>query len=141
MTSKEIEPIGRDLKLRFDEIGADLGITRKGDLSTVQDDDNLAQAIIVRLSTEVGELYDIGHPNYGSRLHEVIGEVNNETTRRRVKVIVQESLAQESRIKEITNINVHTDPDNHHRVNIEITVLTQKGKEFLTLIYPFNLEE
>jgi phage baseplate assembly protein W len=140
MPSKEEEKMGKDLRLGFDELGADLTLTKKGDLSTVQDHENLAQAIIARLSTEEGELYDTGHPDYGSRLHEVIGEVNNEMTRRRIQAIVQDCLSQENRIKEVTSVNVLSDPNDHHKINIEITVLPQEGKEFLTLTYPFQLE-
>jgi phage baseplate assembly protein W len=140
MISKEEEKMGRDLKLRFSELGADLTITRKGDLSTVSSEDNLAQAIIARLATEEGELYDIGHPNYGSRLSEVIGEVNNEITRRKIKTVVQECLIQEPRIKRVTGINVLSDPLDHHRINIEITVLPQGTEGFLTIMFPFHLE-
>jgi phage baseplate assembly protein W len=92
------------------------------------------------LSTEKGELFDIGHPEYGSRLHEVVGEINNELTRRKVKAIVQDCLNQETRIKEINSIKVSADQYDHHRLNIEITILPVEGSNFLTLLYPFHLE-
>ena len=60
--------LGKDLKLRFDkleiELGADLA-TDKGDFETVSDEQNLVQAILHRLTTEEGELYDIGHFIFG----------------------------------------------------------------------------
>jgi phage baseplate assembly protein W len=139
MTLKE-EKLGRDLKLKFGDYGADLSVSTRGDLDTVSDEDNLAQAIISRLSTEKGELYDIGHPDYGSRLYEVIGEVNNEMTRRLIKAIVQECLNQENRIKEIRSINVYTDQEDPHKLNIEFSILTAEGSNQLTLMYPFPLE-
>lgn len=134
------EKLGKDLKLRFYEIGADLTATRKGDLGTVTDADNLAQAIITRLSTDEGELHDIGHADYGSRLHEVIGEVNNNATRQRLKALVRECLVQEPRIVEVTNINVLPDPNDPHRVDIEITILPIESSVYLTIVYPFRLE-
>ncbi|MEM2793993.1 MAG: DUF2634 domain-containing protein, partial [Candidatus Methanomethylicia archaeon] len=98
-----------DLRLRLDMVGADLTV-REGDLETISDEDNLAQAIIHRLMTSRGELTELGHPDYGSRLDELIGEPNNERTRNRAKTLVLECLAQESRIKEIVSVNVNTNP-------------------------------
>ena len=134
------EKLGKDLKLRFYEIGADLTATKKGDFDTVTNADNLAQAIITRLSTDEGELHDIGHADYGSRLHEVIGEVNNKATRQRLKALVRECLVQERRIVEINNISVLPDPGDPHRVDIEITILPIKSSVYLTIVYPFRLE-
>jgi phage baseplate assembly protein W len=140
MSINEDDKLGKDLKLRFDELGADLAVTRKGDLSTIEEEDNLAQAIICRLTTEEGELYDLGHADYGSRLHEVIGEINNDLTRHKIKSIVQDCLSEEPRIAEIVSVNVLSDLMNHHKVNIELTVLPQKTKKPITLYYPFRLE-
>jgi len=134
------EKLGKDLKLKFYEIGADLTATKKGDFETVKDEDNLAQAIINRLSTDEGELYDIGHADYGSRLHEVIGEINNEATRQRLKALVRECLVQERRIVEINNISVLPDPSDPHRVDIEIAILPIESSVYLTIVYPFRLE-
>jgi phage baseplate assembly protein W len=133
-------PKETDLRLRFDQLGADLAITQRGDISTISEIDNLAQAIIARLSTEEGELYDIGHADYGSRLHEVIGEMNDELAWRKIKVLVQECLDQEPRIKKIIDIKVLPDPIERYRVNIEVTVLTRFRDEYLSLIYPYRLE-
>jgi phage baseplate assembly protein W len=132
--------LGKDLRLMFYEIGADLSATKKGDFETVADEDNLAQAIIARLSTDEGELFDIGHADYGSRLFEVIGEVNNKATRQRLKALVRECLVQERRIKEVVNIDVMPDPADSHRVDIEMTILPIKSNEYLTIVYPFRLE-
>jgi len=138
--SEKREAIGKDLKLKFDPLGADLTVTTEGDLDTVSDDDNLAQAIIARLTTEEGELHDIGHADYGSRLHELIGEVNSETTRERIKAVVRDCLAQEPRIKEVVSINVRADSYDRNRVHIDMTVLPIGSSTFLTVVYPFRLE-
>ena len=132
--------IGRDLKLAFDDLGADLIVSKQRDLDTVAEEDNLAQAIITRLSTEEGELSDIGHSDYGSRLYEVIGEINNEATRQRIKALVRECLFQEVRVKEVVNIKVQPNPYDLQRVDIEMTVLPIKSSIYLTITYPFHLE-
>jgi len=138
--ASEVEQLGKDLKLKFDLSGADLTTIHEGDFGTISEEDNLAQAIITRLSTDEGELYDIGHADYGSRLHEVIGEVNNAETRDRIKTLVENCLVQETRIKEVANVNVIKDPHDLHAVDIEITVIPIKGKGSLTIIFPFRLE-
>jgi phage baseplate assembly protein W len=136
----EKREIGKDLKLRFNELGADLTVTEKGDLDTLEDYDDLAQAIIIRLSTDEGELYDIGHADYGSHLYEVVGELNNEVTRKRIQSIIRECLFQEPRIQEVVSVNVLTDHKDPHRLDIEITVLPIDSKTYLSLTYPFRLE-
>lgn len=138
--SEKKDIIGKDLKLKFDQLGADLTITSEGDLDTVLGEDNLAQAIITRLSTDEGELCDVGHSDYGARLYDLIGEINNETTRERIKSKVLDCLAQEPRIKEVTSIVVKTAPYDPHQVEIEITVLPIGSNTFLTVVYPFRLE-
>jgi phage baseplate assembly protein W len=138
--SEKKDIIGKDLKLKFDQLGADLTVTSEGDFDTVLGEDNLAQAIIARLSTDEGELYDIGHADYGSRLYDLIGEVNNETTRERIKSKVLDCLAQEPRIREVTSIVVKMAPYDLHQVEIEITVLPVGSNTFLTVVYPFRLE-
>jgi phage baseplate assembly protein W len=134
------EELGIDLKLKFFEVGADLRATKKGDYDTIAAEDNLAQAIITRLATDEGELDDIGHADFGSRLFEVIGEINNATTRNRIKALVRQCLTQERRVKKIISINVSTNPYDSQSVDIEMTILPIKGSEYLTIVYPFRLE-
>jgi phage baseplate assembly protein W len=69
------------------------------DLATTAGRPNLGQAIAMRLLTPRGELAELGHPEYGSRLHELIGVPNTETRRSLTKLFVLESLAQELRIE------------------------------------------
>ncbi len=129
----------KDLKLKFDRLGADLMATG-GDLVTVSSEENLAQAIINRLTTDEGELEDIGHADYGSRLYQVVGEPNNEGTRAKIKNVVGYCLSQEPRIKEVTGIDIRTNPRDQNRLDIEITVVPVEGGRSLSLSYPFHLE-
>jgi phage baseplate assembly protein W len=133
------DEIGMDLKLKFDRLGADLTVL-KGDLDTVFAEFNLAQAIIHRLRTEEGELHDIGHSDYGSRLYSLIGEPNTERTRERAKSLVQFCLSMEPRIKEITSINILTNPVDPNSLDIEVDVLPVKSSSAINVVYPFNLE-
>mgnify|MGYP000016161338 CR=1 FL=1 len=128
-----------DLRLRIDSVGADLSI-REGDLETIREEDNLAQAIIHRLMTSRGELTDLGHPEYGSRLSDLIGEPNNERTRSRARNLVVECLSQESRIKEILSVNVNTNPLDPNRIDIEIVVVPVGVRKPISITYPLRLE-
>jgi phage baseplate assembly protein W len=139
----EKRELGKDLKLQFDELGIELGVdlaAAKGDFETVSDEQNLVQAIIHRLTTEEGELYDIGHADYGSRLHEVVGEPNNARTREMLKNLVNDCLAEEPRILDVTDIKVTPNPYDLNRLDIEITVLPVGKSTLLNVVYPFSLE-
>jgi phage baseplate assembly protein W len=135
----EKRELGKDLRLQFDELGVDLAAA-KGDFETVSDEQNLVQAIIHRLTTEEGELYDIGHADYGSRLHEVVGEPNNARTREMLKNLVKECLDEEPRILEVTDIKVTPNQYDLNRLDIEITVLPVGKGTLLSVVYPFSLE-
>jgi phage baseplate assembly protein W len=137
--SEKQEEIGVDLKLQFDPLGVDLA-TDLGDLDTITDEDNLVQAIIHRLTTWEGELEDIGHADYGSRLHEVVGEVNDKRTRERLKNLVHACLEAEPRIMKIVDIKAVQNLQDLHRVDIDITVLPVGKRDLIKLIYTFNLE-
>jgi phage baseplate assembly protein W len=137
--SEKKEKIGNDLKLQFDPLGADL-IATKGDFETISDENNLVQAIMHRLTTDEGELYDIGHADYGSRLHEVVGEPNSARTRERLKNLIHACLAEEPRIVEVTDVKVTPNQYDLNRLDIQITVLPIGKSTFLSVIYPFSLE-
>jgi phage baseplate assembly protein W len=137
MSEKKI--IGKDLKLKFDELGVDLAAS-EGDFDTVKAEYNLAQAIIHRLAIGEGELYDVGHADYGSHLQDLIGEPNNGRTRMRVENLVRDCLTQEPRIREVSSVNVNSRPDDPNSLDIEITVLPIGSDNFLSVVYPFNLE-
>ena len=134
------ELLGKDLRLELIGAGADLSVSRAGDLNTVTGIENLAQAIFLRLSTSKGELYDIGHPEYGSRLYELFGQPNIDMTRREVVKAVIECLAEEPRIKEVIEVNVRTDPHDPNRLKVGIIVIPIESSTPLSMVYPFNLE-
>jgi phage baseplate assembly protein W len=98
--------LGTDLKLQEQGLGSDLQVSPTGDLVIVSEEPNLAQAIINRLRTIEGELYEIEHPTYGSRLYDFIGELNNDLTRNRIRNYIKSTLMKEPRIKEIVKITV-----------------------------------
>lgn len=83
----------------------DLG-SAAGDLRLTRGRANLAQAILNRLFTRQGELGALGHPQYGSRLYQLIGEPNTRRTHALADLYIRESLAEEERIAEIIDVAI-----------------------------------
>jgi len=132
--------LGRDLKLADEELGSDLALGPTGDLEMIGDEYNLSQAIINSLRTRRGELSDLGHPNYGSRLYELIGEPNNERTRNLARIYASECITRDPRVQEVMDITVETSRDNPHRFDIDVTVLPIGSSTALNIVFPFYLE-
>ncbi len=122
------------------------------DFDVVRGRANLEQAIILRLLTPLGELAPLGHPEYGSRLHELVGRPNTETTRNLVKLFILEALQREPRIEDEVAVVVtpgETEPLDVgkggrniglvSRVNVDLAVRPVGETETVT-IGPFTLE-
>jgi len=109
------------------------------DFTLVADRDNLAQAVIVRLLTPRGELTALAHPDFGSRLPELIGAQRTETTRNLAKLYVIEALKQERRIAEIVLVTVGDQPGDRHHINIFIQVRPIDDSRVVDL-GPFTLD-
>jgi phage baseplate assembly protein W len=112
---------------------------RLGDLGRTAGRDNLAQAVIMRLLTPRGELEALGHPEYGSRLHELVGRPNTVSTRNLAKLYVLESLAAEPRVQKVVRVDVGPSPGTRDRVDVLLQVLPARDLEPL-LIGPLTLE-
>jgi phage baseplate assembly protein W len=110
------------------------------DLATLSAVDNLKQALLLRLLTPRGALDVLGHPEYGSRLYTLIGELNTETNRNRARLYVLEALAQEPRLSRVLSISVTTNrraaPT---RIDIAVSAEVAESKEVLNLVFPFFL--
>jgi phage baseplate assembly protein W len=152
-SAKTVAPFqGRDLKLDFRWSGgffedADLHgekVMERGgrrDLTTVEGIDALTQAIANRLKTRKGELAPLGHPDYGSRHHELMGEPNVERTRALIKLYVLQALAQEPRIERVLKATVkaeHQPPRDVVRIELSVQVIDYPSP--LNLVVPFSLE-
>jgi len=114
------------------------------ELDTVTGRTNLGQAVTMRLLTPLGELTALGHPTYGSRLHELFGSPNTATVRGRVRLAVLEALAAERRIGEIVDVVVAPadttgDISRRHLVVVTATVRSIPAGE-LVQIGPITLE-
>ncbi len=109
------------------------------DVDTICGRDNLIQAVIIRLLTPLGELSALGHPDFGSRLHELVGRVNTETTRNLIRLRILESLQREPRIQEIVEVTVEPSVARRSSADVSIVVLPIGVTETVR-IGPFTLE-
>jgi phage baseplate assembly protein W len=109
------------------------------DMALVSGDDSLAQAVMLRLLTPRGELAALGHPQYGSRLHELIGMPNTETKRNLIKLHILDALGQEPRIERKAFVRVEPALPAKDRVRVYLRVIPKNQPQPLDLS-PFTLE-
>jgi len=115
------------------------GVAR--DVALTDGIDNFTQAVANRLKTRKGELAALGHPGYGSRHHELLGEPNVARTRNLIKLYVLQALRDEPRIEKVLEVKVaaeHEPPRDSVRIEMTVRVLGQPAP--LTLVLPFSLE-
>jgi phage baseplate assembly protein W len=115
------------------------GLLTNLDVEVTSGRSNLAQAIVLRLLTPRGELAALGHPDYGSRLHELIGRPNTETTRGLVRLYILESLQMEPRIARIGALSVSPSSVSHDQVVVMLRVVPVGDTAALD-VGPFSLE-
>ncbi|MEM9010942.1 MAG: GPW/gp25 family protein [Pseudomonadota bacterium] len=150
MTAFE-ERLGTDLELLRNrrmqhdrDVGRDLVTAPEDpagiDLATIDGAENIAQALLLRFLTAEGELSDLGHPRYGSRLSELIGEPNTETNRNLAKLHVLRALGQEPRVEEVLSARVSQSRADRSRVDIalELKIIAQDTP--LNLVFPFSFD-
>ena len=151
MTDPELR-LGADLRLLHDLErgndrmgGSDLLTTTHpqpgqgdlADLQTVQDAQNLQQALLLRFLTRQGALTALGHPDYGSRLYTLIGQLNTETNRSRAKLFVLEALAAEPRVASVVSVDATAGA--RDRIDIRVSLLAIQNDTPLNLVFPFYL--
>jgi phage baseplate assembly protein W len=105
------------------------------DLDILQQVENLQQALLLRFLTRQGDLTALGHPNYGSRLYTLIGELNNPSNRNRAKLFVLEALAAEPRIARVISVDVTAGA--RDRIDISVALLAIESDTPLNFVFPF----
>jgi phage baseplate assembly protein W len=144
------ELLGLDLRLDYRSApgfyeDADLRAQRSQaigatDLAVVEGAAAMRQAIANRLKTWRGELAALGHPAYGSRHHELVGEPNVERTRNLIKLYVLQALKHEPRIERVLAAAVRAEHEPpRDTVRLELTVQIIGLPLPLEVIVPFSL--
>ena len=134
------EILGSDLKIKQKGDGYDLVISEKGDLELVEGTENLAQSIVIKIKTRLGEMAHLGHPNFGCSLDMLVGEPNTPRVRNMLKSILTECIERDERIRRILWLNVRTDEYNPNLLHVNIGIEPNFSREIVTLVFPFYLE-
>jgi phage baseplate assembly protein W len=146
------ELFGADLRLLGNlerqndrERGSDLFVVKRAvtaaaqtdpyDLEVIDGNANLEQALLLRFMTRRGELAILGHPDYGSRLHELIGELNDETRRNRAKLFTLEALADEPRVSSVVSVTATQNAADRSRVDIAVKLIAIGSPAPLNLVF------
>jgi phage baseplate assembly protein W len=152
MTLRSEPRWGTDLRLLGDlhqqvdrDRGSDLFVARRAetgqvDLEALTGLDDLRQALLLRFLTQQGELTLLGHPEYGSRLHELIGELNTESTRNRAKMFALQALGGEPRVKQVLSLEVREHASDRTRIDIDARLTPVDSDTPLNLVFPFFLD-
>lgn len=122
-------------EMASDRVGLDIAIER-GDLKLTDGRANLAQALINRLLTRRGELAGLGHPDYGSRLYQLVGEPNSRRTQAVAELYIREALAGETRIREISAITFAPPslrPEKRSTLEVTIAILPVDEDQLLVV--------
>jgi phage baseplate assembly protein W len=110
------------------------------DLTVVEGVPAAVQLFVNRLKTHKGELAPLGHPEYGSRHHELMGQPNVERTRALIKLHVLEALGHEPRIEKVLRCDVTAADDPPRdvvRIVLELRIAGEPTPQLL--VVPFDL--
>jgi phage baseplate assembly protein W len=139
MTTGRERLFGADLQLIPRGYDMDLRREAKGDYALAVGNDNIVQALTMRLRVREGELALLGWPRFGSRLHELIGEVNNNRTRAILMAHARTALERDPRVLRITEMSAT--PAERSVVRLIITLQLIDRPEPLNLVFNQSLED
>jgi phage baseplate assembly protein W len=140
MASERARFFGDDLRLGQMARGADLLPDQAGDLDLATGVDNIVQALTLRLLVRRGELAPLGWPDYGSRLHELIGEPNIRRTHLRLMAFAREAVEADPRVAEVRQIRARALRGERDTVRLELEVSLIVEPTPANLVFDVNLE-
>lgn len=124
------DPFGTDLRLVFsrDLEAIDLA-TGLHDLETVSGLDNLVQGLTLRLLVDRGELDGYGHPRYGSRIRDLLGEALDRPNLELLRRYVRQELLRDARVAEVLQVSVTPHDARRDGVDVLARVRAITGQE------------
>lgn len=145
MATEREKLFGNDLRViregaAVDVAGSlDLGRNLRGDLERAEGNDNLVQALVLRLLVRQGELAALGWPDYGSRLHELIGEPNNARTHVRMMAFARSAVERDPRVLQVADLRARVSPADRNVVRLEMEVQAIDEQNPLNLVFDLAL--
>lgn len=93
------------------------------DLAVASGRENLGQALLMRLLTMKGALTPLGHPQYGSRIPSLVGQLNDARTRNLARLYTIEAVGEEPRVKELRRLVVEPVDGYPDTIRVELDVV------------------
>lgn len=128
-----------DINMEVEEFGTDIHSSwsfYEGDLKLTSNTDNIVQAVENRLSTNLDEL-DLYYVEYGSLLHNYLGEKRNEQTLEFINIEIENRLLLEPRL---SDVEVETYFKENGGVGVNITGVSDEEELVMNLIISDNGE-
>ncbi|MCH9686079.1 MAG: DUF2634 domain-containing protein [Deltaproteobacteria bacterium] len=112
-----------DLRLDFRNDGlVDLQL-RGREVDTIDAIDNLIQALKMRLSISETELSRVGHPRYGNRIHELVGEPLSRRNLELLRRHIRRALLADPRVAKIEQLDVVPLPAEPGVVDVQAVIV------------------
>jgi phage baseplate assembly protein W len=144
--TERAELFGHDLELAGTvgavsavDVGADLAASPAGDLRLTTGEQNIVQALAMRLRVRREELARLGYPTYGSRLHEMVGQPNNERTRVQLMAHARTAIEADPRVAEVRGVTATVLPGERDVVRLSLDVLLISTPNPLNLVHDVRL--
>lgn len=145
MTADREKLFGNDLMLRDYAHAMDLGPQGSGlaggDLALAEGNHNIVQALTLRLKVRRGELAPLGWPDYGSRLHELIGEPNVLRTHLKLQSFARLAVEADPRVLEVVEVRTLNLPGERDTVRLMMDIRLIDRPEPLNLVADIPLEK
>jgi phage baseplate assembly protein W len=140
MTTERQRLFGNDLELYGRNETYDLRPNGAGDLEVARGNENIIQALTLRLRVRRGELASLGWAAYGSRLHELIGEPNINRIHVRLMAYARSAIEEDPRVAEVSEVTARVLPGERDvvRLTMEIRLIDQPKP--LNMVFDFDLE-
>ena len=130
---------GADLQIVERAGGLDLLRNAGADLALAAGSDNISQALALRLRVRKGELGPLGWPDYGSRLHELIGEPNNARTHVKLMAFARAAVEQDARVREVSAAEAAVLPGERDVVRLLLEIVLIDAPNPLNLVFDVKL--
>jgi phage baseplate assembly protein W len=140
MVSNREKLFGNDLRLVDRGGDLDLSASPRGDLALALGNENIVQALELRLKVRKGELSHLGLPDYGSRLYELIGEPNNDRRHLKAMAFARSALEGDTRVAEVTDIRMEILSGEQKTVRLIMEIYLIHEPNPRNLVFDLNLE-
>jgi phage baseplate assembly protein W len=138
MTEERHRLFGDDLELYSRNETYDLRPNGAGDLGLAHGNENIVQALTLRLRVRRGDLAPLGWPAYGSRLHELIGEPNINRVHVRLMAYARSAIEEDPRVAEVMEVSASPSGRDMVRLTMDIRLIEEPNP--LNLVFDFDLE-